>query len=120
MTIVIVIEDDEPNRRALQRLFRSAGFESVSFCCVDKFLASDFPSTEACIVTDVHMPGISALELPARLRKIGNDIPVIFLTADYSESIRDKIREAGGCAYFKKPVDDQALIDTIRWTMAED
>jgi FixJ family two-component response regulator len=115
-TIVNVIENDESNRRALVRLLRSAGFASASFCCVDDFLKSDVPQYQACVLTDVHMPGISALELPKRLRERGIDIPVIFLTADYSTATRNRIREAGGRAYFKKPVDDQALIDTIRWT----
>jgi FixJ family two-component response regulator len=65
------------------------------------------------------MPGISALELPNRLQDRGIDLPVIFVTADYSNATRDRIRTAGGCAYFKKPVDDQALIDMIRWTTAK-
>jgi len=58
--------------------------------------------------------------LPELLKERGVDIPVIFLTADYSTATRDRIREAGGRAYFKKPVDDQALIDMIRWTTIND
>ena len=110
-----VIEDDAATRRALCRLMRSAGFEALSFCCIDEFLDAGPPSADACVVTDVHMPGLSALDLPTRLRELNVKIPVIFLTADYSNATLEKIRTAGGQGYFKKPVDDQALIDTIRW-----
>ena len=62
------------------------------------------------------MPGTNALELPRLLQERGLDIPVIFLTADYSDVTRERIRQAGGSGYFNKPVDGQNLIDTIRWT----
>ena len=119
-TFVNIIENDASTRRALQRLFRSAGFRSESFCCVDDFLNSDIPHSPTCVVTDVHMPGTSALQLPKLLAARGINIPVIFVTADYSDATRDNIREAGGCGYFKKPVDDQALIDMVRWSTVAD
>jgi FixJ family two-component response regulator len=97
---------------------RSAGFATATFGSVDDFLAAEINVDRACVVTDVHMPGISALELPARLRELGHEMPVIFLTGDYSRSTLDRIRESGGQGYFKKPVDDQALIDMIRWANA--
>jgi FixJ family two-component response regulator len=113
---VNVIEDDAATRRALCRLMRSAGFEVASYCCIDEFLDAGPPGPHSCVVTDVHMPGLSALDLPNRLRELDVKVPVIFLTADYSSATLAKIRAAGGRGYFKKPVDDQALIDTIRWT----
>ena len=119
-TVVNIIEHDDSARRALQRLFRSAGFPSTAFSSVDEFLASDIPNSHTCVVTDVHMPGISALELPNLLKERGVDIPVIFVTGDYSDATRDSIRRQGGCAYFKKPVDDQALIDMVRWSTGAD
>lgn len=116
---IYIIENDEPTSRALGRLMKSAGFDSTLFSGVADFLQSGIEEHNACVVTDVHMPGVSALELPKILQKLGIDIPVIFLTADYSNSTREQIHAAGGCGYFKKPVDDQALIDMIRWTQKE-
>ena len=69
------------------------------------------------MVADVHMPENKSLALPGRLQEIGSVIPVIFITGDYSVETRERIRKAGGHAYFGKPVDDQALLDTIRWAV---
>ena len=117
--VVHIIDDDVSTRRALTRLMRSAGFGTLAFASVEEFLASDFQRHHACIVADVHMPGISALELPARLKGLGVDIPVIFVTADYSPDTRERVRDCGGVGYFNKPVDDQALIDTIQWAVTD-
>jgi FixJ family two-component response regulator len=116
---VYLIDNDEPTGRALGRLMRAAGFDSAWFSSVDDFLQLDIKEHDACVVTDVHMPGVSALALPSVLRKRGIDIPVIFLTADYSSATREQIHKAGGRGYFRKPVDDHALIDMIRWTSKE-
>jgi FixJ family two-component response regulator len=116
---VYIIDNDKPTSRALGRLMRAAGFHSVLFTSVDGFLQSGIEKHNACVVTDVHMPGVSALALPSVLRKRGIDIPVIFLTADYSSATREQIHKAGGRGYFRKPVDDHALIDMIRWTSKE-
>lgn len=99
------------------RLMRSAEFDGVPYSSIDDFLQSHLTGHNMCVVADVHMPGTNALELPKTLRERGLDIPVIFLTADYSDITRERIRQTGGSGYFKKPVDDQNLIDMIRWTM---
>jgi len=115
--VVHLIDDDEPNRRALTRLMRSAGMQGIAYASVAEFLASDFEQSGACIVADVHMPEDNSLSLPERLRESGVSMPVIFITGDYSAETRERIREAGGRAYFGKPVDDQALLDMIRWAV---
>ena len=116
LPIVYIIDNDEPTLRALMRLMRSAGYASLAFSSVGEFLRSNLGNQKACVIADVHMPGISALELPGRLHAIGAELPVIFLTADYSDDTRENIRRAGGRGYFGKPVDDHALLDMIRWT----
>jgi FixJ family two-component response regulator len=116
---VYIIDDDISVRRALMRLMLAAGFSSAVFSSVDSFLQSDFQVKNVRIVTDVHMPGIRALKLPKILRQIGIEIPVIYLTADYSADTRKQVRQAGGRGYFAKPVDDNALLDMIRWTTTD-
>jgi two-component system response regulator FixJ len=117
MPIVYIVDDDSSTRRALARLMRSAGCEGVPYSSVDEFLQSEIHGENVCVVADVHMPGTNALELPRLLRERGLNVPVIFLTADYSDVTRERIHQTGGSGYFKKPVDDQNLIDMIRWAM---
>lgn len=115
--VVHIVDDDDSTRRALARLMRSAGMHGIAYASVAEFLESDFEQSEACIVADVHMPEDNSLSLPERLQESGVDIPVIFITGDYSAETRERIRKAGGRAYFGKPVDDQALLDMIRWAV---
>jgi FixJ family two-component response regulator len=95
---------------------QSEGYGNESFSSVDAFLESSFSHDNACIVADVDVPGISALELPERLRQIGANLPIVFLATDYRDETRERIRRAGGSGYFGKPVDGNALLDMIRWT----
>lgn len=115
--VVHLIDDDESTRRALARLMRSAGMHGIAYASVAEFLDSDYQQNEACIVADVHMPDDNSLSLPEHLQEDGVRMPVIFITGDYSAETRERIRKAGGRAYFGKPVDDQALIDMIRWAV---
>jgi FixJ family two-component response regulator len=115
---VCIVDDDASTRQALARLMRSAGLNSLLYPSVDDFLRSDISDDSACVIADVHMPGTSALELPRLLQERGLGIPVVFLTADYSDITCERIRRTGGSGYLRKPVDDEHLLDTIRWAMA--
>ena len=116
--MVYVIDDDASVRTALQRLIRSAGLEAAVFGSVAEFLAGDPPVPQACIVADVRMPGPSGLDLPALLARRGWRFPVIFVTAYDTAEARRLAREAGAVGYFRKPVDDQALLDAIQWALS--
>jgi len=119
-TMVYVIDDDPSVQRAMLRLMRSAGLNSSAFCSVDEFLAVDISAHDACVVADVHMAGIDPLELPPLLKKKGISLPVIFITANDTPETRSRVRKAGAAGYFRKPVDGQALIDLIQWSLSED
>jgi FixJ family two-component response regulator len=64
------------------------------------------------------LKGLSGLELQQQLAERGTKMPVIFLTAFDSNEIRQQAKQAGAAGYFRKPVDDQALLDTIHWAMS--
>ena len=117
MARVYIIDDDESVSRALNRLLRSAGFDARTFTSVEAFADSEFASGEGCVLADIRMPGGSGLELPERLHRLGRDLPVIFLTAQDTETTRAAARRAGAVAFFRKPVDDRALIDAIEWAL---
>ncbi|HEY3901711.1 MAG TPA: response regulator [Chthoniobacter sp.] len=114
----VYIVDDEPSIcTAYARLARSAKMEPRTFASVEEFLRAECTDDNACVISDVRMPGISGLELPGLLRRAGRHLPVIFTTAHDTAETREIAQQAGAAAYFQKPVDDQALLDAIAWAL---
>ena len=113
--MVYVIDDDESVRRALQRLLRAAGFEVKAFSSAEAFLQSGNLDERACIVLDIHMPGLTGFDLQEKLASMGIRIPVINVSAFDDAETRERARKLGAVAFFRKPVDGQALIDAIHW-----
>ena len=111
------MDDEAPVRTALERLLRSAGYSGRTFSSVDEFIEADVGGKRACVVADIRIPGVSGLELPGRIRAKHKDIPVIFITAFDTPEIRAEARRVGAAGYFRKPVDDQALLDAIEWAI---
>lgn len=112
---IFIIDDDASVRRALCRVMTSAGLECQSFDSAEEFMATPHPAVGGCIVADMTMPGMSGLDLKPLLDAAGISYPLILLTAHDNEEMRTAARNAGATAYFRKPVDTQALLDTIHW-----
>jgi FixJ family two-component response regulator len=115
---VYVIDDVATVQRALSRLLRSVGFTPVACASVDEFFALGRYARKACVVADVHLGAEISLQLPELLRSRGLNLPVIFITAWDTPETRDRVRRSGAAAYFRKPVDDQALVDAIQWAFS--
>jgi len=117
--IQVYIVDDEPSVcTAYARLVRSAKMQAHTFASVEDFMASVFLDANACVISDVQMPGTSGLDLPVLLARAGRRVPVIFVTAHDTPETRDRAQSAGAVAYFRKPVDDQALLDAVAWAVS--
>lgn len=114
---VYLIEDDASVRRALQRLLSSAGLVVRTFASAAAFLQAGCPTENTCVVADVCMNGMSGIQLQRELQNAGSSHHIIFVTAQDTEETRAEAMQAGGAAFFLKPVDDQALLDAIRWTL---
>jgi FixJ family two-component response regulator len=71
------------------------------------------------MIVDIRLEGKSGLELQDDLRAAGSDLPMIFITGFDTAETRDRAKEAGAAGYFRKPVDDQALLDSIHWALAK-
>src|SRR5262245_53278419 len=100
---VAVIDDDASVRRALQRLLQSAGFAVDTFATAREFLdAADWAQT-ACVVLDIHLPGMSGFELQEYLAVSGVPIPIVFITALDDVSTRERVQRAGAVGYLRKP-----------------
>lgn len=115
---VYVIEDDASVRRALERLLKSAGLMVRTFASAAAFLQARCPTENTCVVADVCMHGMSGIQLQRELQHAGSSHHIIFVTAQDTEETRSEAIQAGGAALFVKPVDDQALLDAIHWTLS--
>jgi FixJ family two-component response regulator len=116
--IIYVVDDDESVLRAMKRLILSMNMDVESFASGREFLDSDYRDQNACLIVDVKIPGMSGMELQQKLVDKGSKLPVIFITAFDTEETRDQAKKAGAAGYFQKPVDDQALLDSIQWALS--
>ena len=112
--LVAIVDDDDSVRGTLQELLRSAGFPSLAFESAEAFLGSGHQQETACLITDIRMPGMSGLELQARLNAERCRIPTIFITAHGDEEMRFQALRAGAVEFLPKPFDDEVLIESIR------
>ena len=110
---IAVIDDDASVRRALQRLLQSAGFTVETFATAREFLDADYGTQTACLVLDVHLPGMSGLQLQEYLAASGVPIPIVFITAYDDVSTRERVNRAGAVGYLRKPVDQDTLIEAM-------
>ncbi len=115
--MIFVIDDDASVRTALARLIASAGHEAETFASAEEFLASTRPACSDCLVVDIHLGGMSGLELQRELVQADSLAPIIFITAFDSAEVRREAKRAGADAYFRKPFDDQALLDAIDFAL---
>ena len=86
--MIAIVDDDESMRRALVTLVRALGHDAVSFGSAGKFLESETLHHTSCLITDVHMPRLSGLDLQDRLIARDHRIPIIFITAYPDENVR--------------------------------
>jgi len=108
---IVIVEDDAGLNRAVVRLLQAAGFQSFSFDCAEGLLASNVATFADCFVLDVHLPGISGIELHHKLNNTGSKRPVIFITAHDDPETRNSTSDAASC--LTKPFTGRALIQAI-------
>jgi FixJ family two-component response regulator len=112
---IIAIVDDEPSfSQGLSRLLGAHDFKVHIFDSSEDFIERRATHNVACIILDVHMGGMSGIDLRRRLAAEGSTIPVIFMTAHDSVAVRDEATEAGCAAFLTKPFSGHELVDVIR------
>jgi FixJ family two-component response regulator len=116
-TLVAVVDDEAAVRIALGRLLRLAGYEVASFESGEKFLASLLLHRPACALLDVNMPGLSGLQVKARLLSARIDLPVVFITASDDPAVERLAFEAGGLRVLHKPFGNDALLAAIDFAL---
>jgi two-component system, LuxR family, response regulator FixJ len=112
--LVHIIDDDESTRDSLTLLLRGENFEPKSYASAYDFLASADSTTRGCIVTDVRMPGMDGVELIARLKERGVDLPVIVVTGHGNVALAVRAMKEGATDFLEKPYSVGGLIDALR------
>jgi FixJ family two-component response regulator len=111
---VAIVDDEALMREALLDLLDEAGLPACAFASGEEFLESGRRDRCACVIADIRMPGISGLDLQARLNAGRLRIPIIFITAHGDERMRMQALRAGAVEFLAKPFDDEALLETVR------
>ena len=112
--LISIIDDDQPFRESMRRLMRSLGYTVAVFSSAADFLASSRLRETSCLITDVHMPAMTGVELFRHLIKAGHAIPTILITAYPNEVDRVRALKDGVLCYLRKPIDEQNLSRCLR------
>lgn len=112
--LISIVDDDESFREAMTSLMRSLGFEVEAFSSAEDFLASPRLGKTSCLIADVHMPGMTGIDLQRHLVASGRTIPVILITAYPDDNVRARALAAGVICYLSKTFDDDALLSFVR------
>lgn len=115
---VAIVDDDESMRAAVEDLLSSGGIQARSFVSAEEFLLSGAKNETACLISDIRMPGMTGLELQAKLLAEGSRIPIIFVTAYGNTRMREQALKAGAIEFLGKPFDDEKLLGSVRAALA--
>ena len=107
---VVVIEDDQIARAALGRVLQVGGFEPALFDSAEAFISSRPTGALLCLIVDVHLTGMSGIDLQRKLHSEGSDVPIIITTGDRADGIRERAQEAGCAAFLWKPFSAETIL----------
>ena len=111
--IVAVVEDDASMLTGIERLLWAHGFGTEAYTSAEAYLDRMAASRATCLVIDIHLGGISGIELRRRLAASGSTHAVIFMTAVDNELTRKEAMAAGCVAYLPKPFPANLLLDAV-------
>jgi FixJ family two-component response regulator len=106
---VAVVDDDESVRESLPELLEQLGYQARAFASAREFLASGDAAEFRCLLLDVAMPGMTGPALQQELISRGQALPVIFITAQADESVREQLLAQGAVACVFKPFTEHEL-----------
>jgi FixJ family two-component response regulator len=117
--LVAVVDDDALLRDALRRLLKASGLGAVSFESAENLLNSGRLPEIACLIADVRMPGMSGLELQAKLKAERCRIPIIFITAHGDTKMRIQAMCDGAVEFLTKPFDNAVLLELVHAALGD-
>jgi FixJ family two-component response regulator len=117
---ICIVDDDEDVRESIGSFFRSAGVTARGFDRAEALLtSSDFDAMD-CLITDLHMPGMSGLDLHREVRNRGRMVPVILMTAFPTDEVSKEAKRLGIACFVAKPTDPEWLLDEVEFLLAQD
>ncbi len=111
--VVRVIDDDDKVRRSWQFVLEGEGWQVQAYESAVRFLEEDDPSVPGCIVSDVRMPEMSGIELQTEMKRIGNRMPLVLISAHADLVMAVKAVKDGAYDFLLKPVETERLIQTV-------
>ena len=111
--VIAIVDDDETVRSALLRTMKAAGLPARAFASAEEYLASGEQEETGCLIADIRMPGMSGLELQARLEAEHRQIPILFISGHGDEEMRLRALRAGAVEFLAKPFDRKVLLDCV-------
>jgi FixJ family two-component response regulator len=117
---VFVVDDNASIRKALERPIQASGYEVRTFCSAQEFLEQAFPTSPACLVLDVEMPGLSGLDLQAELRSRDIQTPIVFVTAHQDVPASVKAMKGGAFDFLTKPIRIAELLAVVHDAIRKD
>ena len=111
--LVSVVDDDQSVRESLPDLLRELGYSVRAFSSAEEFLASDCVAKTRCLILDIAMPGMTGPDLQQELTVRGQEIPIVFITAQADDTLRTCALEQGAVGCLFKPFSDTALIEAL-------
>jgi FixJ family two-component response regulator len=112
--LIAVIDDNDSFRMALAESLCSLGYDTRAFASADEFVVKGGKGSFDCVVTDIHMPGMSGLDLKDLLVTRGLNVPVIMITARAESDLEIKAAATGAFCLLRKPFETDALIDCLK------
>jgi FixJ family two-component response regulator len=112
-TLIAIVDDDQSVQCALQDLIESEGLSALCFGSAEQFLDSGAQHTAGCLIADIRMPGMSGIELQAKLKADRCRIPIIFITAHGDAKMRIQAMRDGAVEFLTKPFDNAVLLETV-------
>lgn len=111
---VLIVEDDDSMRQAIERLLNVASFATAVYRTAEELLAAGPVAGDACVVSDLKLPGMSGLELLTELHARGWQRPMILITAHDSPGVRKEAAQSGVAAFLAKPFPGNELVAAVR------
>ena len=116
--VIVVVDDNSGFLKSVARLLTVHGFSARTFSSAEALLDNNDLRTAGCLLLDIHLGGVSGIELQRQLKASGSTCPVIFMTAIDDDATRKEATDAGCIAYLRKPFAPQLLLDAIRQAAA--
>jgi FixJ family two-component response regulator len=113
-SLISIIDDDESMRLALACLVRSFGFKVNLYESAEEFLTSAEAERSCCIISDIHMPGLSGIDLKRRLDHTADETPVILITGRSETWLHAKARASGAVCLLRKPFEADTLLECLK------